>query len=108
MDSLDNFRERFETLEQRTEQLMHHTRTIERRLRWWRGMAGGLLILGLLSWALPSGKAQDASSAKGTGSLAQRVAALEDKLVHVTRVDTDLFITGRTCTLSMAGTLRIL
>jgi hypothetical protein len=94
MDSLDNFRERFEALEQRTEQLMHHTRTIERRLRWWRGMAGGLLILGLLSWALPSGKAQDASSAKETGRLAQRVAALEDKLVHVTRVDTDLFITG--------------
>ena len=94
MDSLDNFHERFEALEQRTEQLMHHTRTIERRLRWWRGMAGGFLMLGLLSWALPSGKAQDASSAKGNGGLAQRVAALEDKLVQVTRVDTDLFITG--------------
>src|SRR5919201_1573194 len=94
MDSLDNFHKRFEALEQRTEQMMHHNRTIERRLRWWRGMAAGLLILGLLSWALPSGKAQDASSAKGTGSLAQRVEALEDKLVHVTRVDTDLFITG--------------
>ncbi len=94
MDSLNNFRERFEALEQRTEQLMHHTRTVERRLRWWRGMAGGLLMLGLLSWALPSSKAQEASSAKGSGSLAQRVAALEDKLVQVTRVDTDLFITG--------------
>jgi hypothetical protein len=34
MDNLDNFRERFEALEQQTGQLMHQTRTITRRLRW--------------------------------------------------------------------------
>jgi hypothetical protein len=45
MDSMDNFRERFEALEQRTEQLQHHTRTVERRLRWWRGLACGFLVL---------------------------------------------------------------
>ena len=44
MDSMDNFRERFEALEQQTEQLKHETqaltaptRTVERRLRWWQG-----------------------------------------------------------------------
>ena len=36
MDSIDNVPERFEALEQRTEQLHQHTRTVERRLRWWR------------------------------------------------------------------------
>ncbi len=69
MDSLDNLRERVEALEQ-------HNRTVERRLRWWRGMAGGLLVLGLLSWALPSGKAADAP---GRG-MAERMATLEKKL----------------------------
>jgi hypothetical protein len=36
MESMDNFRERFEALEQRTKQLQQHTRTVERRLRWGR------------------------------------------------------------------------
>jgi hypothetical protein len=53
-------------LEQQTEQLKHqtqaleaHTRTIERRLRWWRGKACGMVIPALFSLALPSGKAAD-------------------------------------------------
>ena len=41
MDSLDNFRERVEALEQRTEYFHQQTRTVERRLRWWRGLACG-------------------------------------------------------------------
>lgn len=53
MDSMDNLRERVETLE-------HHTRTVEQRLRWWRGIACGVVMLSLLSLALPSGKAADA------------------------------------------------
>src|SRR2546422_3763071 len=67
MDSMDTFRERFEALEQQTEQLKHqtkalgaHTRTVERRLRWWRGIACGLLIGGLVSLPLPSGTARPA------------------------------------------------
>ena len=43
MDSIDKFRERFEVLEQRTDHLQPHTqaleaqtRTVGRRLRWWR------------------------------------------------------------------------
>jgi hypothetical protein len=76
MDSMDNFRERLEALEQQTKAMEAHTHTVERRLRRWRGMAGGLLVLGLLSWALPSGKAADAP---GRG-MAERMAAVENKL----------------------------
>ena len=83
MDNMDNFRERFEALEEQTEQLKQHTqaleantRTIEQRLRWWRGLACGVVMLSLLSLALPSGKAADAP-ARG---MAERMATLENKL----------------------------
>jgi hypothetical protein len=56
------------------------------RYRLWRGAAG------LLSWALPSGKAVNAQP----GGLPERVAALEDKLAAVTfdAVTNVLTITG--------------
>src|SRR5712691_3282277 len=83
MDSMDNFRERFEALEQQTKQLKHqtqaleaHTRTVERRLRWWRGIACGLLLVGLVSLPLPSGKAADTQP----GGMAERMTAMEHKL----------------------------
>jgi hypothetical protein len=38
------------------EQQMH---TVTLRLRWWRGLAGGLVMLAVLTWALPSGTAQE-------------------------------------------------
>ena len=51
MDSMDNFRERFEALEQQTEQLRQQTQTLEAqtrsvqlRLRWWRGIACGVIV----------------------------------------------------------------
>jgi hypothetical protein len=69
MDSMDNFQERFEALERRTQM-------VEQRLRRWRGLACSVLVLALLSLALPSGKAADAP---GRG-MAERMAALEDKL----------------------------
>jgi len=56
MESIDNFRERFAALEQ---QMQVHTRAVERRRCWWRGIACGLVVLGLLSWAPPLGTAQD-------------------------------------------------
>jgi hypothetical protein len=66
MDSMDNLRERCEALEQWTEQLKHqtqareaHTRTVERRLRWWRGMACNMVMPALFNLSLPSGKAAD-------------------------------------------------
>src|SRR5467141_880978 len=64
MDSIDNFRERFEALEQQTEQLQYQTRTVERRLRWWRGIACGAVLLGLVSLA-HSGQAADFACAGG-------------------------------------------
>ena len=36
MDSMDNVRERLEALEQQMTVMGVHTRTVERRLRWWR------------------------------------------------------------------------
>jgi hypothetical protein len=83
---MDHLQTRLEALEQRTH-------TVERQLRWWRGLAGGLLVLAVLTWALPSGTAQDAKPDDKQG-LAQRVAALEDLLKHFSRVDNEVFITG--------------
>jgi hypothetical protein len=66
MDSMDHIRERFEALERQTEQLKHetqalkaHTYTVERQLRWWRGIACGVMLLGLVSLPLQSGTAAD-------------------------------------------------
>jgi hypothetical protein len=89
MDSMDNFRERLEALEQQTEQLQHHACTVERRLRWWRGLACGFLVLGLLTWALPSGRA-----AYDQGDLERRIAELEYKLEYVTGGPNEVVITG--------------
>ena len=76
MDSMDNFRERIEALEQRTEQLQQHTRMVERRLCWWRGIACGVMLLGLVSMPLQSGTAAD-TQPRG---MAERMATLENKL----------------------------
>jgi hypothetical protein len=53
MDNMDDFQERIEALEQRTEHLHQQTRTLARRLCWWRGFACGMVILSLRSWGLP-------------------------------------------------------
>ena len=103
MESMDNFRERIEALEQQTEQLQQHThareahtRMVERRLHWWRGLACGLAVLGLLAWGLPLGLAREdaADKDKDQKGLAQRVAALEKLLKHFSREKNEIFITG--------------
>ena len=43
----------------RLDALEQQMSTMNRRLRWWRGLAGGLLVLAVLTWALPSGTAQE-------------------------------------------------
>jgi hypothetical protein len=68
MDSMDNFRERFEALEKQTEQLKYqtqaleaqtqelkaHNRTVERRLRWWCSLRRVVAVAALgLALALP-------------------------------------------------------
>jgi len=83
MESSDNVWERIEALEQQTEHLQHqtqalqvHTRTVERQLRWWRGIACGVGLLGLVSLPLQSGTAADTPP----GAMAARMATLEEKL----------------------------
>ena len=73
---------------------MHQTRTITRRLRWWRGLACGLLVLAVLTWALPVGMAQEEAASGGEKGLAQRVAALESLLKHFSRKGNEVRITG--------------
>src|SRR5215510_12678052 len=92
MERMDNVWERIEALEQQMKLMGAHTRTVERRLRWWRGVAGGVMVLGLLSGVLPSGTTVDAQQ----GGLPARVAALEDKLVAVTfnSANHELMLTG--------------
>jgi hypothetical protein len=49
---MDPLQTRLDALEQQ----MH---TVTRRLRWWRGLAGGLVVLAVLTWALPLSTAQE-------------------------------------------------
>jgi hypothetical protein len=84
---MDQLQTRLDALEQQ----MH---TVTRRLRWWRGLAAGLLVLAVLTWALPSGMAKEDPPGGGEQGLAQRVAALEDLLKHFSREKNEIFITG--------------
>src|SRR4029453_15141912 len=76
MESMDNFRERFEALEQKTEKLKRQTQGLARQARWWRGIACGVGLLGLVSLPLQSGTAADTRP----GPMADRMATLENKL----------------------------
>jgi len=84
MESMDNFRERFETLEQQTEQLKHQTQALARQTRWWRSIACGVGLLSLLSLPLSSGIAKDDDKEKENERLERRVKVLEAKLAAVT------------------------
>jgi hypothetical protein len=94
---MDNLRPRLDALEAQLQTLQEQTQTVKRRLRWWRGLAGGLLVLAVLTWALPLGTAQEdpmAGSAKGKQTLDERVAALEQLLKHFSRKGNDVTLTG--------------
>jgi hypothetical protein len=98
---MDHLHRRLEALEQQTAHLQQqthalkvHTHTVERQLRWWRGLACGLLVLAVLTWALPSGMAREEASKGGEKGLEQRVAALEDLLKHFSRKGHEVLITG--------------
>jgi hypothetical protein len=86
---MENFRERFEALEQQTEQLKHQTHTFACQARWWRGIACGVIVLALLGIPLQSGKAQYEDK-----DLTQRVADLEYKLEYVSGGPNEVVITG--------------
>src|SRR5215813_12852098 len=80
MDSINNVRERLEALEQQMKVMGAHTYTVERRLRWWRGIACGVVLLGLVSMPQQSGTAADTQP----GAMAERMATLENKLSAMT------------------------
>jgi hypothetical protein len=84
---MDQLQTRLDALEQQ----MH---IVNRRLRWWRGLAGGLLGLAVLTWALPLSIAQEDTSTGGPRGLAQRVAALETLLQHFSRKNNEVTIKG--------------
>src|SRR5215470_19221380 len=92
MDSMDNVRERFEALEQQMLVMGAHTHAVERQLRWWRGIACGVLLLGLVSMPLQSGTAADSQP----GAMAERMATVENKLSAMTFDDAanEVVITG--------------
>jgi len=46
---MDQLHERLEALEHHVQTLHHQTRTVTRQLRWWRGLACGLLGLAVLT-----------------------------------------------------------
>src|SRR5215471_16810204 len=67
---MEALQKRLEALEQQTQELKHqaqelkhHTQAVERRLRWWRRMAYGLGVLGVLALPLTSVRAQEGQSA---------------------------------------------
>jgi hypothetical protein len=84
---MDQMQTRLDALEQQ----MH---TVNRRLRWWRGLACGLIGLAVLAWMLPAVIAQEDASTGGQRGLAPRVAALESLLKHVSREGNDITIKG--------------
>jgi hypothetical protein len=86
MDNMDDFQERLDALEQRTEQLHQQTRTVERRLRWWRGFACGMVILGLKSWGLQSSHAVLAAQ---VAAMQNDIATLQAILWHLTTASND-------------------
>jgi hypothetical protein len=85
---MDQLHARLDTLEHHMYTLQQQTHTLAQRLRWWRGLACGLVALGLLTWALPVVTAGD-----GKKDLEQRVAALEDLLTPFSRKGTEVFLT---------------
>jgi hypothetical protein len=91
---MDQLQTRLDALEQQVHTLTQHTQIATRRLRWWRGLACGLVGLAVLTWALPAVIAQEDAWERGQKGLAQRVAALEKLLKHFSREKNDIFITG--------------
>jgi hypothetical protein len=92
---MDHLQTRLDAIEHEVRTLHQQTRLVTRRLRWWRGLACGLVVIGLLTWALPSGTAQEDTVAAGEKKeLEHRVAALETLLKHFSREGHEVFITG--------------
>ena len=91
---MENLSEHVAALEHQIQTLHHQVYTVKRQLGWWRWLAWGLLVLAALTWALPSGTAQEEVPTGGQRRLAQRVATLEQLFKHFSRKGNEVFITG--------------
>jgi hypothetical protein len=84
---MDDLLDRIQSLEQHVQSLRQQTTSATRRLRWWRGLAGILVVLSVFSLPLSLGAHKpNHDDDKGAKGLAQRIRALERKLQHVTSV----------------------
>jgi hypothetical protein len=92
METIEGLRDRLEALENQTQALAHQTRAAERRLRWWRILACGLLVMGPVMLPLVGGTAQEQSWYERT--MARRLAALEYKLQYIDGGPNEVVITG--------------
>ena len=92
MDSMDNVRERMEALEQQMRAMGAYTRTVARRLSWWRGFACGVMLLGWVRLPWQSGTVEDTPPA-GRG---ERRAAVAKQLSARACAETanDVVLTG--------------
>ena len=81
-----------EKLGERLEAMEHRARMMEQRLRWWRILACGLVVVGLVILPLVGGTAQEQSSYER--AMARRLAALEYKLQYISGGLNEVVITG--------------
>jgi hypothetical protein len=92
METIESLRDRLEVLENQTQASAEQMRSAERRLRWWRILACGLLVLGLVILPFAGGTAQEQSLYER--ALARRLAALEYKLQYISGGANEVVITG--------------
>jgi len=89
---MDELHARLDALEHQVHTLHQQAHAVARRLRWWRRLACGLVVFGLIGWALRAGTALSGQLL----SLPDRLDALEGKLTTVTfdAAAHELVITG--------------
>ena len=77
---MDHLHARLEALESQVHTLHQQAQTVAQQLRWWRRLAWGLGVLGVLGWTLQAVTAGDGQ----TLSIPDRFAVLERKLTPLT------------------------
>jgi hypothetical protein len=77
MDRIDRLQIQVDALTRHLSDMATHTRGMQRHLRWWRGVACGVLLVSLMSLPLPTGMATEEHTDKDQKGLAQRVRRLE-------------------------------
>jgi hypothetical protein len=104
METIESLRERLEVLQNQVHAFAKQMGAAERRLRWWRILACGLLVLSLVILPFAGGTAQEQSSYER--ALARRLAPLSTSCSISTAALTRLSSPERTCASSMAWGIR--